>query len=139
LLSPALASFTLTWTDDSSNGEPGLGVQTLSYDLATGQRIQFNPLFIDSKTALAAISADVLPMLQAELGADYDTTLAVEGASPLPANYTHWALTPDGMEIIFSQFQVAPGKNKLPSVVIPWATLKPLMINSGPVATLAGF
>jgi hypothetical protein len=139
LLSPALASFTLTWTDDSSNGEPALGVQTLSYDLATGQRIQFNPLFIDPKAALAAISADALPMLQVELGADYDATLAVEGASPLPANYTHWALTPDGMEIIFSEFQVAPGKDKLPTVVISWATLKPLMINSGPVATLAGY
>jgi hypothetical protein len=43
------------------------------------------------------------------------------------------------MEIIFSQYQVAPGKDKLPSVVIPWASLKPLMVNSGPVATLAGF
>ena len=139
LLSPALASFTLTWTDDSSNGEPALGVQTLTYDLATGQRIQFNPLFVDSKAALTAISADVLPMLQAVLGVDYDATLAVEGTSPLPANYTHWALTPDGMEIIFSQYQVAPGKDKLPSVVIPWASLKPLMVNSGPVATLAGF
>jgi len=60
LLSPALASFTLTWTDDSSNGEPALGVQTLTYDLATGQRIQFNPLFVDSKAALTAISAEFL-------------------------------------------------------------------------------
>ena len=139
LLSPALASFSLTWTDDSTTNEPALGVQTLTYDLATGQRIQFNPLFADSKAALTVISGDALAMLQAQLGADYDASIAAEGTSPLAANYTHWALTPDGMEFIFSQHQVAPAKAKLPSVVIPWETLKPLMINTGPVATLAGY
>jgi hypothetical protein len=138
LLSPALASFTLTWTDDSSTSAPILGVQTLTYDLGTGLRVQFNPLFLDPKAALTVISGYAQSMLQAQLGADYDASIAAGGTSPLPANYTHWALTPDGMKFIFSQYQVAAAKDKLPEIVIPWETLKPLMINSGSVAQLAG-
>jgi Protein of unknown function (DUF3298) len=139
LLSSALASFTLTWTDDSSTGEPALGVETLTYDLGTGQRIQFNPLFTDSKAALTIVSGAALSLLQTDLGADYNASLAVEGTSPLPANYTHWALTPDGIKFIFSQYQVASSRDKLPEIVIPWATLRPVMITTGPVAQLAGF
>jgi hypothetical protein len=63
LLTPALASFTMTWVDDSSPSGPGTSVETLNYDLSTGQRIAFDDLFIDSSNALAVISSAAVPLL----------------------------------------------------------------------------
>ena len=138
LLTPELASFTLTWTDDSSTVEPALGVETLNYDLGTGQRMALSDVFTDPTAALAIISANALSMLQSQLGAAYNPAIAVEGTSPSPTNYNHWAITPDGVKITFAQYQVAPGHARLPAVVVPWSALRQLIVKAGPVATLAG-
>jgi hypothetical protein len=139
LLTPALASFTLTWVDNSAATTPATGVETLNYDLSTGQRIAFQDLFGDPATALAIISSSSLPLLQAELGPDYDSSIAIEGTSPSTTNYLHWALTKDGVKITFAQYQVAARGPALPSVVVPWTSLRNVMAQTGPIATLAGF
>jgi hypothetical protein len=139
LLTPSLASFTLTFVDDTTPGHPGTTVQTLNYDLGTGQQISFGDLFIDSQTALAMLSLQAPPLLQAKLGAAYNSTIVAEGTAATLANYRNWALTPAGLKVTFVQSQVAPGDAGLPSVVVPWTALKPVMVPTGPVATLAGF
>lgn len=137
LLTPALASFTLTWTDDSSAATPATFVETLNYDLSTGQRIAFDDLFTDTSSALDIISIDAQSLLQSQLGISYDPALAVKGTSALPANYLHWALNSNGLKITFDQNQVTPGKS-LPLVVVPWSALRSTMVTTGPVARLAG-
>jgi hypothetical protein len=139
MLTTSLASFTLTWTDESSGGEPAIGLETLNYDLSTGQRIGFDDLFTDPDTALVLISNKALPLLEAQLGADYDQSIAEGGTGPTAANYIHWALTVDGLKFTFVQNQVAPASVTLPSVVIPWAALRPVLSPTGPAAPLAGF
>jgi hypothetical protein len=138
LLTPALASFTLTWEDNSSPSGPVTGVETLNFDLGTGQRIAFEDLFTDPQAALAAVSAKALSLLQVELGASYEPTIAVEGTSPAPANYVNWALTQAGIKITFDPYQVSSSGTELPTVVVPWASLLPVMVPTGPVAALAG-
>lgn len=139
LLTPSLASFTLTFVDDTTPGHPNTTIQTLNYDLGTGQQIGFGDLFIDSQTALAVLSLQAPSLLQAELGAAYDPTVVSDGTAATLANFRNWALTPDGLKATFAQAQVAAPDLGLPSVVVPWSALKPVMVPTGPVAGLAGF
>ena len=139
LLTPSLASFTLTFVDDTTPGHPNTTVQTLNYDLGTGQQISFDDLFIDSQAALAVLSMQAELLLQAELGAAYDQAVVSDGTAATLANYRNWALTPAGLKATFAQSQVAATDQGLPSVVVPWTALKPVMVPTGPVAGLAGF
>jgi hypothetical protein len=138
LLTPALASFTVTWADNVTT-PPGLGVETFTYDLGTGQRLVFGDVFPDSTVALAAISVKARAMLQDQLGSGYDPAVAVDGTSPSLTNFANWAVTKDGVRFTFGQYQVTSKADAQPSVVVPWETLRPVMIQAGPVATVAGF
>jgi hypothetical protein len=140
LLTPALASFTVHWFDDSSAGEPEkVGLETLNFDLGTGRRIAFNDIFADSSTALALISSQSQTLLQDQLGNQYDPAVAGDGTSPSPTNFQYWALTKAGLEIDFGEHQVSSKSGLTPSIVVPWEALRSLMAQTGPVATLAGF
>ncbi len=139
LLTPALASFTLTLVDETTPGHTTTTVETLNLDLGTGQRISFGDVFMDSQTALTVLFQQAPPLLLAKLGAAYDQAVATEGTGPIMANYTHWALTPAGFKVTFSQSQVAALDQGLPFVVFPWTDLKSIMVATGPVAQLAGF
>jgi hypothetical protein len=139
LLIPALASFTLTWVDDSSASEPATGVETLNYDLSTGQRIAIDDLFTDTDAGLAVISTEAQKQLLSELGADYDPVVVVEGTSPSRTSFLNWAITAAGIKITFAEHQVAKNLSSLPVVVITWTSLRAVMVQTGPVARLAGF
>jgi|ERR1035437_1099326 hypothetical protein len=138
LYSPELTSFTMTWTDDSFPVGKAYGVETINYDLSTGMRISMDQVFADSSTALVFMSGSVLPQLVAELGPDYDASVAVEGTSPSPDHYAYWALSLKGIKVTFSQNQVTLKSGPLPFVVVPWSAVKSVMIQSGPIAQLAG-
>ena len=138
LLTPALAAFTLTWEDDASASEPATGVGTLNFDLATGQRIAFDDLFSDADVALATISSAAQSQLMDRLGPNYDPVVVEEGTSPSRTNFINWAITPDGMKVTFAEHQVAKNLSSLQSVVVPWASLRGVMVPTGPVAKLAG-
>jgi hypothetical protein len=139
LLTSALAAFTLTWVDDSSTAVPATNAETVNYDLSTGQRIGFADLFTVPSVALKVISNAAVPMLQAELGADYDPSVALEGTSATADNYNRWALRSSGLKITFGENQVISRPGLLPTVIVPWEVLRPVMIQTGPVARLAGF
>lgn len=139
LLTPELASFTVTWTDDSNPGPVQLGVETFTYDLSTGQLLAFDDLFPDATTALATLSLQTRSLLQVQLGAGYNPAIAEVGTSPTTSNFTTWAITTAGVKFVFPQYQVTDRADLQPAVVVPWATLKPVMVQSGPLATLAGF
>ena len=138
LLTPALASFTLTWEDDASASQPATGVETLNYDLSTGQRIAFDDLFSDADLALIAMSNAADSQLIDQLGNNYDQAVVAEGISPSRTNFIHWAITAVGMKITFAEHQVAKSLSSLPAVVVPWVSLRSAMVQTGPVAKLAG-
>jgi hypothetical protein len=139
LLTSTLASFTLTWEDDASASQPATGVETLNYDLSTGQRIAFDDLFSDPDVALIAMSKEAESQLIDQLGPNYDQAVVAEGISPSRTNFIHWAITAAGIKITFAEHQVAKSLSSLPSVVVPWANLRSAMVQTGPVAKLAGF
>jgi hypothetical protein len=138
LLTPELASFTMTWTDDSFPLSKAYGVETLNYDLSTGMRIPMDQVFADSSTALVFMSVSVLPQLVDELGPDYEASVAVGGTSPSPDHYAYWALSPKGVKVTFSQNQVTLRAGPPPFVVVPWSAVISVMVQTGPIAQLAG-
>ncbi len=138
LLTPALASFTLTWVDDSSASQAATSVETINLDMSTGQRIAFDDLFADPDAALAVMSGAAQDQLVEELGLAYDRATVTDGTSPSRTNFINWALTAAGIKITFAQHQVATGFSGLPSVIVPWASLRSTMVQTGPVTKLAG-
>jgi hypothetical protein len=139
LVTPALTSFTLTWTADVVPNYPETGAISINYDMGTGQTITFADVFDDYQTALALFSQKAPALLQAKLGSDYDQTMAADGTSPILSNYPNWGLTGAGLKLTFPPDTVAPVTRGWVSIVIPWSALKPIMIQTGPVAQLAGF
>lgn len=138
LLTPSLASFTLTFVEDTTPGYTRTTVETLNIDLGTGQQIGFEDVFADSQAALALISAQARPLLQAELGTAYDPVAVAGGTTATLDNFRGWALTESGLRVTFAQSQVAAAEVGLPSVVVPWSILKSGMVPTGPVAHIAG-
>lgn len=139
LLTPALASFTLTWTDDSSTGAPATGIETLNYDLSSGQRIAFDDLFFDATAARTVIANQAAVQLQAQLGADYEPAAVADGTSPTAVNYVNWSITAGGIKITFAPYQVSSRLSTMPTVVVSWSLLRTIMVGTGPVGALAGF
>jgi hypothetical protein len=137
LLTPRLASFTLSWTDDTIAGHVVITVSTITLDLATGQPVAFDDMFTDADAALQIMSGQASDSLYYQLGAAWDPTAAQLGTTPNHANFGNWALTRTGIKVTFDQFQVV-NSDQTPSVVIPWSALAPVLVSSGPVADLAG-
>jgi hypothetical protein len=137
VLSQALASFTITWVDDSSPSGIVTHVETVNFDLASGLRIPFDSVFSDVDAALAAISAESVRQLQVQLGSAYESAVAVEGTNPIRANFVNWAIAPAGIKVTFAEYQVSSAEGLL-SVTVPWSLLRSVMVAAGPVAQLAG-
>jgi hypothetical protein len=138
MVSPAIASWTYILVDDSTPQGPATIVETLNYDLATGQRMSLDDVFIDATSAVSVISGLAPGMLRAQLGPAYVESVVDAGTSPLLSNYDNWAITRTGLRITFNPFQVALKGPTLPSIVVPWSALRSVMNTTGPVADMVG-
>jgi hypothetical protein len=139
MLSSDLASFTLTWVDDTAVDHPATSVETLTYALNTGQRLNLGDIFADQPGAFAVLSEQSRIKLRQLLGNAYDPTVAEAGTSPIGTNFTNWALMEAGLKITFAEFQVGDSVVGTPFVVIPWSDLRLVMRPDGPASRLAGF
>jgi len=66
-----------------------------------------------------------------------DLQLVDSGTAPKAENFAVWNLNEHDFMITFPTYQVAPGAAGTPTVVIPYATLRPVIRPSGPLAKLA--
>lgn len=139
MLSPDLVSFNFKWVDDTVVDHPATGVETLTYALNTGQRLNFGDIFADEPGALAILSVQSRIKLRQLLGNAYDPTVAEDGTSAIGTNFNNWALTAAGLKVTFSEFQVGDYATGTPFVVILWADLKQVMRPDGQASRLAGF
>jgi hypothetical protein len=137
LLTPALASFIFSWTDDLTPGQLAITLSTVNLDLSTGQPIAFNDMFIDPEGALQILSAQSADLLYYKLGAAWDQEMGTLGTAPNYGNFSKWAITKSGLEIVFDQYQVTHTA-VTPSVVVPWGALASALVSTGPVADLSG-
>jgi hypothetical protein len=136
LVTPALLSFVVTWVDDTVSVVRS--VETVNFDLGTGQQLGLPDLFADVPAALSIISMESKTLLQPVLGSYYDAAVVELGTTTAASNFANWSLTPTGMAIVFAEYQVADGAAGTPRIVIPWSDLKIVMQTTGPVAYMVG-
>jgi hypothetical protein len=133
-----LFSVTLKWVDDTSAAHSATSVETLTYALNSGERLDFGQVFADEQAALTIISSQARTQLSKSLGADYDPAAVEQGTAAVGANFNNWALTPSGLRIIFAEYQVGTYAAGMPTVLIPWSSLVTVVAPNGPAARLAG-
>ena len=110
-------------------------LETIDAILATGQRLALADLFSPGVDYLDAIATESRRSLLERYATDRSSRQWVkDGTQPSETNYSGWALTPDGLEITFGQYQVAPYAEGMPVVVIGWSRLAGLLDPAGPAA-----
>lgn len=139
LLTPELVSVRLLVSQYVSGAAHPLdGVVTLSYELSSGRELRLGDGFASTQRLLAILSSTARRDLKASLGGDYLPDVAGPGTRPAVENFASWALTGEGIEITFGEYQVGPYALGMPVVNVPWASLRSLVDPAGPLAGLAG-
>lgn len=80
----------------------------LNYNLKTGKLLVLDEIFDDLKAALTIMSEFSYKKLQIELGEYFDEEMLKDGTSPIIENYATLSLVPEGINIYFQHYQVAP-------------------------------
>lgn len=111
---------------------PSTTVPTLTFDLATGQQMTLSSLFA-SQSYLTTLSNLSRSQLQSTLGSAANVNQIDGGTQPVPSNFADWNLTNKGLELSFSQGQVAAVASGVVKIVIPYANLSGIAKNSGPL------
>ena len=111
---------------------PGSYHWSVNYDFSTGQKLTLDDLFIPGSPYLERISAYCIPELTEKLEFD----IWEDGAVPTPENYQVWALTSEGVLIIFDEYQVAPYAAGPQQVIVPFEILADIIHPNGPISQL---
>ena len=106
--------------EEHPTGTPG----SLNFDLAGGNAIQLVDLLGDPAKALSTLNMTIHSTLFTTLG----TELTWKGdATSLDFFARAWAVTPDGLEFSWPQGQIASVAGGMPSALVPWSDLKPVL------------
>ncbi len=110
-----------------TGGAHGLGFSvTELFDLKTGTFLTLNDLFIDGFNPLPEIaSSSNKDLMQREYVKD-DPDWVNEGTQPTVENFGTVYATPDGLNIIFGDYQIGPHALGPQTVTIPWSDLEGL-------------
>jgi len=109
-----------------SGGAHGItDVSSFVYDAYTGDKMSLDNIFIgDYLTLLSILSLDALKEMDPKLET---YVFAEDGTMADIKNFQTWTLEPDGIHIVFSDYQVGPYVVGRPKVVIPYSKLSPVL------------
>src|SRR5450759_514877 len=129
----------ISFNESSFTGgaHPATIAGSINFIVSKGATVSMGQLFIGT-TGPAALSTQSRLLLTALLGPDgVDASFIDPGTTPLLSNFdTAWAFRQEGLEVTFQQYQVAPGYEGTPTIVIPWTSLKSVINPSGPAGPL---
>jgi hypothetical protein len=113
---------------------------TATFDVRDGARLTLDDVLRDGDRPWPTVVSELVTTeLVGRLAPD-DPALAdsiAAGASASASNFTWFTLGPDGLRLVFEEFQLGPGDLGTPVVVIPWADLADVIAPRGPAGTLA--
>ena len=118
----------------SGAAHPMQYADSLLLDLATGDSLTLNQLFVDPDKALAIMSGHAPGLLKKYLAEERsdafpegvgDDVLFMEGLKPEPKNYDCLELAPEAITVHFQPYQVLPYVFGMPSVTFPMELLEP--------------
>jgi hypothetical protein len=105
----------------------------INYDLKTDKILTLADLFKPKADYLTVLSNYAVQELQKTP----EIFMFPEGAAAKDENYRSWNITPAGLLITFDPYQVAPYAAGPQRVLVPYATLKPILDPAGPLASFA--
>lgn len=115
---------------------PGTFYVALNYDMTTAKLLALGDLFKPDADYLGLISSLCIADLQPRSDMLFPE-FATVGASPQAENYQVWTVTPQGLLIVFQEYQVAPYAAGVQSVLIPYADLAEQLDPAGPLGSRA--
>jgi len=107
---------------------PGSSTVSLNYDLKQGKTLSLAALFQPGSPYLEALSQSCVQQLSQNGALEFS-----EGARPEEKNFKSWNITPDGLQITFDPYQVAPYALGPQTVVVPYSALKALLPPNSPL------
>jgi len=111
---------------------------TLNYDLKAGRELKLADLFKPGSKYLTTIAEYCLNDLKARNDSGIAHDEFEDGAKPDADNYTNWNITPKGLMIIFTPYQVAPEIYGSLKVIVPYSQLKDVVRADGPLGKVKG-
>ena len=113
---------------------PGLNSLTLNYDLGQGRELALGDLFLPNSNYLETIAQYCINELRKQPFAE---SSPLQGAQPTSENYRNWNIAPDGIQITFDAYQVAPGAAGPQKIVVPYSELAAVIdAQGGPLAAV---
>lgn len=110
----------------------------LNYDLKRGRVLKLADLFKPDSKPLQTMERYCLEDLSRQLDRTPEQIQAWSGRTkPTPENYRAWVLTPQGLVIIFEEYQVTSYTGGEPKVMIAYSRLKDIINTQGVLASLS--
>jgi hypothetical protein len=131
LASPTLVSLRFTIdTFVSGAAHPSRQVGSINFSVGSGAVIQIADLFTSPAAALPVLQTQAHTRLTTLLGADLMWPASVTMADFGKA----WVFTTAGLELAWSQSDIAASAAGTPTISIPWSALAGVIANPGPAA-----
>jgi hypothetical protein len=125
-LKTGIVSVLLTWNEYAAGAaHPGDFMASINYDTPTGRVLALSDLFRPGVNYLSRLSKISIASLDRQEYAVPDTVR--QGAGPLESNFKVFTLTDTSLVLHFPTYQVAAGAAGPQQVVIPLATLAPIL------------
>lgn len=136
LLTPKVVAFTEDTSTFPAGAAHGVAlVTTDTFNAVTGARWHLSGLFRPGVRFLPFLSRECRSLLRRQLSAAVDPRAMLDaGTTPQLVNFQGWAVTPFGLQLTFSSYQVGPYGVGTPSVLIPFAPLARLARPGAPLA-----
>lgn len=122
-----LASVKLGVSVFTGGAHPNHWPVTWIFDMADGETLGLDDVFINRKDALIEIAPMVRKVLIASLGDMYAADMLADGTTPVAGNYDDFILNDEGVVFFFAPYQVAPYAAGEQVVTIPYARLAKFM------------
>ena len=136
VLTPRLAGFSALTTTYLAGAAHGVTlVTTDTFNVVTGSRWHLPGLFRPGRRFLGLLSQESRRLLRRRLGRAVDPPSTLDaGTTPQLVNFEAWAVTPFGLQLTFSSYQVGPYAIGTPSILIPFRRIRRLVRPGGPLA-----
>lgn len=105
--------------------------RTANFDLEHGRDLALSELFKPGSDYLQLLSSYCISQLSSR---DLILDEISAGAAPTSENYRNWNITADGFLITFDEYQVAPYAAGPQIVSVPYAELKAVLLEPGPLS-----
>jgi hypothetical protein len=107
----------------AGDAHPTHDVEVYNFDLISGKKLQLSDFFKSDSSYLKVFSDVSSKALKKQLQ-DADEQMIEKGTAPKMENFVNWILEPDGILIIFDEYQVASYVDGQPEVFVPYKMLK---------------